>query len=135
MVKLEQNNIPTVNLTAERFVSDAQTTARAFGYKIALIPTVSFPHGFTNFSPEDVYQLIDEHIDAIIRGLLEEPQRREATKKETERLVFRGTDRLESWKEMNKFFLERGWGDGFPIVPSVEEEVRQMEHKLLYSIK
>lgn len=70
--------------------------------------------------------MIDEHIDAIIRGLLEEPQKQEAAKKETERLVFQGTDRLECWGEMNQFFLGRGWGDGFPIVPAVAEKVGQM---------
>ncbi len=129
MVWFEKNGIPTVNLSAERFLNNAQTSARAFGYKSALIPTVSFPHGFTNFSPEAVHQLIDERIDAIIRGLLEEPQKPEVTKKETEMLLFQGTDRLEAWREMNKVFLGRGWGDGFPIVPAEAEKVREMiEH-------
>ena len=40
--------------------------------------------------------------------------------------VFEGADLLEAWKKMNATFLERGWGDGFPLAPATPGDVSSM---------
>jgi hypothetical protein len=40
--------------------------------------------------------------------------------------VFEGPTQLDAWKKMNAVFLERNWGDGFPLVPPTPEDVARM---------
>ena len=64
----------------------------------------------------------DDMVAALTRPLSAEeksPKRREVEK--PSRIVFKG-----SLPEVNRFFYQRGWTDGLPIVPPTEEAVAEM---------
>jgi len=91
-----------------------------------LLPVAEFSHGFTNLSPEQIRSHIDERIDEIVGALLTAPKVRETGAKHTETFSFQGVDQLECWEKMNQSFLDRGWGDGFPIVAAQPAKVEMM---------
>src|SRR5262245_61418231 len=128
MIELEARGIPTVACTARGFVEDARTSAATFG--LPELPLAVFPHPFTNQPPERIQAMIDEGIDAIVAGLTQPPAGaldvRPAATAEAEVLAFEGDDLLDCFDRMNREFLVRGWGDGFPLVPPTEERVERM---------
>ncbi len=65
---------------------------------------------------------IDEIIQAMISPLTEaerSPQPKQVDK--VARIVFKG-----SLDDVNRFYYQRGWTDGFPIIPPTEEKVAEM---------
>jgi hypothetical protein len=126
MFETEKRGIPTVSWTANRFEKDAQASARAFGLPIialALIPTPA-----TNESDDSISKMAENAINQVIDGLIKPalPKVGEITAPPSEILKFQGEDTLEAIAVMNKFFLEKGWSDGFPIMPPTRQAVERM---------
>ena len=120
LVEMEKRSVPTVGLIAKPFKDDAVHTAEASG-----IPGLR--HAFmevdalTNLGPESIYKQADAVTPQVISGLLEVAET-EASVEEGETApgygveTFKGKDMLVAWEAFNRFFLEKGWGDGFPLV-------------------
>lgn len=116
MVELERRGIPTVLFTAKTFVHDANRSAASFG--LPGLPLAVVPMPFTNQRPEDIHRMAEEAFEQVVAGLTRavEPPPSEERPRLEERLAYEGEDRLEAWAAMNRDFLARGWGDGFPLV-------------------
>jgi hypothetical protein len=126
MVELERRGVPTVFFTAQSFVHDAERSAASFG--LPGLPIAIVPLPFTNQRPEAIHQMAERAFDQVVAGLtraVEPPA--EVTRPALEpRLTYQGTDLLAAWDEMNRDFLRRGWGDGFPLVAPTERAVAAM---------
>ena len=69
-----------------------------------------------------VTEVIDEIIEALIKPLTE--QEKSPAPMDTEeksRIAFKG-----NLEEVNRFFYQRGWTDGLPVIPPTEEAVAEM---------
>jgi hypothetical protein len=123
-VSIEDRQKPVVMLANQGFVNDAESASRHKGMPgIRVIPT-GVPCESTII--EDIEAGIDGAWNDIIAALtkpltIEEksPKARETEK--PAQLIFRG-----SLAEVNRFFYQRGWTDGLPIIPPTEEAVAEM---------
>lgn len=123
MVEFEKSGIPTVTLTAPGFEKDARGTAKAFGHKQLALTVLSSP--LTNLSPEDVRKEIGIRLNDITEALTREVMLAEE-KTPPKIFSFKGRDRYDAFEEMNTFFLNNGWSDGFPLIPPTREKVDKM---------
>jgi hypothetical protein len=126
MVELERRGVPTVFFTARTFVHDARRSAASFG--LPGLPIAVVPMPFTNRRPEAIHRMAEGAFEEVLAGLtreVEAPASAERPAVEA-RLTYRGADLLAAWDEMNRDFLRRGWGDGFPLVAPTERAVDAM---------
>jgi len=126
MVELERRGIPTVIFTARAFVDDARRSAASFG--LPGLPLAVVPLPFTNRRPDAIHRMVEAAFDQVVAGLtrpveMPEPVERPAVE---DRLAYEGPDALDAWERMNRDFLRRGWGDGFPLVPATPRAVEAM---------
>ena len=123
-VSVEERNIPTVSLVNTGFANDAESAARGMAmpglrYVPAKVPCEAS-------IMEDIEAGIDGAMDAIIVALLKPLTAEEKSPKAREpekpaRIVFKG-----SLEEVNRFFYQRGWTDGLPVIPPTESAVADM---------
>jgi hypothetical protein len=125
MVQLEKAGVPTISFTSEHFERDARTTGDITG--LAAVPLAIVPETFTSHTSEAIQAMVDGTIDQIERSLTREPP---AVAMETvgtaEIEILGGNDQLDCFERFNRLALERGWGDGFPLVPPTHEAVERM---------
>jgi hypothetical protein len=130
MIYIERKGVPTVSIASAGFESDTLATCRAFGMPLA--PYVVVPDVITAVSPERSADSISKQIDGIIRGLTNPAQE---VKKEDEGdaenrvpgpdLKYTGPG-MDAYLDFNRDYLDRGWGDGFPLMPPTRERVDAM---------
>ena len=105
------------------------------------------PHPFTEMPEEEVAQTGEALYDAVVYGLTHEgellfPPKKKAGEAaasdkpvkevplehqvEPERITIEGSDYFDWGYNLNRYFINHGWGDGFPIVPPTEEAVNRM---------
>jgi hypothetical protein len=128
MMEFEKRGVPTVSFTADTFVRDARRSAESFGF--GGLPLAVVPLPFTNQPPDAVCGAVDECIDKVVAGLtkkvLPAQVRHEIAVVADEWLAIKGESELEALEEMNRLFLEYGWGDGFPLRAPDERSIAQM---------
>lgn len=123
-IAIEDYGKPTVVLAARGFINDAESAASSRG-----IPGIrNVETSILNESTvmEDIEAGINASMDDIVAELTRPLSEEEMspTPKEAEgpaRIFFKGT--LE---EVNRFFYQRGWTDGLPVIPPTEEAVAEM---------
>src|SRR5690242_8250552 len=124
MAELEKAGKTTVGFAAERFEGDWKAAARAFG--LPDLPYLKFPTTLTGIPPARIEEYVDGRIDEMVTLLTSgggaQVQQR-AHVKETEVLRFEGSDRFDAFLSMNKSYLDRGWGDGHPLLPPTRAAV------------
>jgi len=96
---------------------------------LEVLNPVLFEHPFTEMNPEDVSKKVGERLDEFVDVLtasVETPP--ELAEEETpgDRITVEGADFFDSLYKLNQYFIEQGWGDGFPIVPPTDEAVNRM---------
>lgn len=130
MIYIERKGVPTVSIASAGFEHDTLATCRAFGMPLA--PYVVVPDVITSVAPERSAASIAERIDGIVRGLTNPAQEVPAEDEgdvENRRpgppLEFEG-ENLDAYDEFNRNYLDRGWGDGFPLIPPTRERVNAM---------
>jgi hypothetical protein len=123
-VSIEERGKPTVSLVNEGFANDAESASRGMAMPVLRFIPTTVPCESTILS--DIEAGVDGAMDAIISALTKtltaeekSPKPREPEK--PQRLVFKG-----SLEEVNRFFYQRGWTDGLPVVPPTEEAVAAM---------
>ncbi|MFC1986890.1 hypothetical protein ACFLWC_07915 [Chloroflexota bacterium] len=91
------------------------------------MPKVVTELPYSETPPEKIREDVNKHIEDIINALTK-PIKAEAKRKEAEGqlLRFEGGDFYDALDTLGRGFLERGWGDGFPIVPATPEAVDKM---------
>jgi hypothetical protein len=67
MANLEARGIPTVGVATTEFVQGAQAQAKALGTDPAL---VFIPHPVQDRTDDELQQLADQHLDAIVKLLV-----------------------------------------------------------------
>jgi hypothetical protein len=123
-VSIEERNRPTVTLVNEGFYNDAESASRSQGMPSLRYITTKVPCESSIMS--DIEAGVDEVIDKIITALTGHltAEEESPTRKEPEnppRIIFRG-----SLEDVNRFFYQRGWTDGMPVIPPTEEAVKEM---------
>jgi hypothetical protein len=126
MVELERRGIPTVLFTAQTFVHDAHRSAASFG--LAGLPLAVVPLPFTNQKPGDVHRMAEAAFDEVLAGLTRPVEAPKAVARPTleERFHYEADDLLDAWGRMQADFLQRGWSDGFPLVPPTPRAVEAL---------
>jgi hypothetical protein len=129
LISLELLGLPTVAIVAASFETDAVATAKSFG-----VPDFRFvmaPDCFTSLSPEEITQRADGLIDGIAAALTRTvtftpPASNDGEPQPAVTESFEAADRMVAFEQMNREFLDRGWGDGFPLLPATPERVVEM---------
>lgn len=123
-VTIEERNKPAVVLTNEGFANDAESACRSQGMPVLRYIPTKVPCESSIMS--DIEAGIDDVIEEIIVALTGPLTAEEAAPKQKEpdkapRIIFKG-----GIEDVNRFFYQRGWTDGMPILPPTEEAVREM---------
>ena len=114
-------------VVAQRFSAAWRTSISAWGQP--LLPSVTIPHVVAGQNHDLIRSMIDEQIDGIVRGLLDpvrEPAAAPGANGALGSVTVGGDDFLSTVEAVNSLFLDRGWGDGFPVVPPTPEAVERM---------
>jgi hypothetical protein len=121
---------PVVMTVANEFVNIAERAAELRGIpalryvRMNLLDLSMEPdlHEFINvIIPERVSEVIDDIIAALTKPLTPEEKAVPAPPQNTPRIATKGTI-----EEVNEYFYKNGWAYGMPIIPPVEEAVKEM---------
>ncbi len=125
MVALEKAGLPTVSIVARGFESDFETSARIFGFP--QLPYVVIPYTMTSRSRDEAAIDLDGAFDELAATMVTQPCDPASAKKvqvvQASREQFEAGDLLKGWENFNEDFIERGLGDGFPLIAPTSELV------------
>ena len=114
-------------MVAQKFSSAWRTSISAWGQP--LLPSVTIPHVVAGQRHDLIRGMVEEQIDGILQGLLKpvkEAALIEKAETASETLKVGGDDVLATLDAVNNLFLEKGWGDGFPVIPPTPAAVERM---------
>ena len=129
MVAVEKAGIPAVGIVARSFVRAWQSCVEGWGQPSTAFVTI--PHA-TSQQADFVRKMVDEQIDAIIRGLTALPASAGTTRdaqggsKTTEIFTVEMDETPAGLDAVNRFLAERDWSDGIPVIPPTPAAVEQM---------
>jgi hypothetical protein len=123
MVELERRGVATVFFTAQTFVHDAHRSSASFG--LPGLPIAVVPMPFTNQRAEAIHRMAAGAFEQVLTGLTRAVEIPDVVSRPPAQheLAYQGSDLLAAWEDMNRDFLRRGWGDGFPVVAPTEQAV------------
>lgn len=126
MIEIEKMGKPAVPIVSGRFEGDAIASSRAFA-----MPDLQFvlvPRIYRNLAIEECVSQTELAIDDIVRVLTSTEDAGDRTKPAVTAGVerFEGDDRHDAVLHMNEEFLNRDWGDGFPLLPASQEAVEEL---------
>ena len=129
MVQMEQAGVPTAIILTEGFQRDADASARAFGMQA--IPRVVVPRVYNNVTTEEAYAqtepIVPELIDLLtVQVSGEDIEDSVLAESQKQRETFEGADQMAAFEAFNAAFIDRDWGDGFPLIPPTPERVEHM---------
>jgi hypothetical protein len=131
LCELERHGVPAVGYTAAIFDEDAHFSAKTFGVPEAC--PVIVPECFSNKTPEEIYQMVDDAMPTVIEMLTtdrvvmdELPQFSKMVLESRPELEYEGTDLLDASDQMQFAFIRNGWSDGMPLVPPTRKKVQAM---------
>jgi hypothetical protein len=117
---------PAIPIVSGRFENDVKSSARAFG--MPGLQYVIVPRIYRNLALDLCVSQTEEVIDDIIRVLTTNGTGAGAVVDRdyngTE--AFEGEDRFACVQHMNEAFIERDWGDGYPLLPPTREAVEAL---------
>jgi hypothetical protein len=123
-IYIEGRGKPTATYVFEHFANDAMSAASSKGMPVVrIVPE-------TIVSESTVVETIDAAVKAVFDNVISvltkplTPEEKSPKRREPEnppRIVFKGT--LE---EVNRFFYQRGWTDGLPVMPPTQAAVAEM---------
>ena len=123
-IVIEDRNKPTVTLVNNGFANDTESASRGKGMPVLRYIPTSVPCEASIM--EDIEAGVDGAFEAMVTALTKPLTAEEKSPKPKEiekptRIIFKG-----SLEEVNRFFYQRGWTDGLPIIPPTEEAVADM---------
>lgn len=117
----ERAGVPAVADVCEGFIAEANETAKLGG--LPWLPVVNYPGHIDLYSLEQRNKYISELVGPRNAQALTQPIEKTAMgamePPETE-IAFKGT-----FEEVNKYYKEKMWTDGLPIVPPTVEKVKE----------
>jgi hypothetical protein len=130
MVALEKAGIPAVGIVARSFVRAWQSCVDGWGQPSTAFVTI--PHATTGQQADFIRRMVDDQIDAIIRGLTTlpaaagTPNSAQGGSQSTEMFTVEMDATPMGLDAVNRFLAERDWSDGLPVMPPTPEAVEQM---------
>jgi hypothetical protein len=123
-IYVEEMGKPTASFTFEHFYNDAMSAASSKGMPVIRVVPETIVSESTVV--EDINAAIkavaDDMFAALTRPLTADEKSPKSREPENPpRIVFKG-----SLEDVNRFFYQRGWTDGLPIVPPTEKAVAEM---------
>ncbi|MBN2239266.1 MAG: hypothetical protein JW712_05795 [Dehalococcoidales bacterium] len=121
---VERRNKPSITLFYQYFINDAKSAASSRGLPaIRLVPeSIISECSVMEEIEAGVDAVFEDIIKALTTPLTELEKNPETPKPENPaRIIFKGTV-----SEVNRFFYQRGWTDGMPIIPPTEQAVAEM---------
>ena len=115
---------PAVLLANEGFVIDGQSASSNKGMPGVRIVSESVPCECSVMDEAEtgINEVMDRIVEALTVPLTaDEASPKTKEKEKSTRIAFKG-----SLEEVNRFYYKRGWGDGLPVIPPMEEAVREM---------
>jgi hypothetical protein len=130
LVQIERRGIPTVGLVTHPFKEDAEITAQTFGMPHARMAVLK-SDTLTNLNQTQIFAAADDATDQVLDGLTkdiasEAVDAEKDSKPSYSTETFNGSDGTKAWEEFNRHFLDKGWGDGFPLIPPTQAKVNDM---------
>jgi hypothetical protein len=121
---MEGKGKPAATFVFEHFVNDAMSAASSRGMPVIRVVPEAVVSECTVV--KDIQAAVGAVFDNVIAALTKPltPTEKSPKSREPEnppRIIFKGT--LE---EVNRFFYQRGWTDGLPIIPPTEAAVKEM---------
>ena len=126
MVEIEKRGTPSVLIVSGRFEHDAKASARAFA--MPDIKYVVVPWIYRNLDHQRTIQQTEAAFEELVSELTADVRSKTGTitLAPTQAERFEGSDFTEAFQVMNREFLNRDWGDGFPLMPATKQEVEKM---------
>jgi hypothetical protein len=129
MVAIEKAGIPALGIVARSFIKAWQSCVDGWGQPSTAFVTI--PHATTGQQADFICNMVDEQIDAIIRGLTTPPDsegmaRDTQNGRPTEIFTVEMDETPAGLNAVNCFLAERDWSDGIPVVPPTPAAVEQM---------
>ncbi|MCJ7604811.1 MAG: hypothetical protein MUO19_02105, partial [Dehalococcoidales bacterium] len=123
-IYVENLGKPTSTFVYEYFYNDAMSGASSKGMPgIRVVPeTIVSESTVKEDIEKSITAVADDMVAVLTKPLTEEeinPTRREP--ENPPRIIFKG-----NLQEVNRFFYQRGWTDGLPIIPPTEAAVKEM---------
>src|SRR4029453_6442524 len=130
MGSLWKGGIPAVGILPRRFLRAWQSCVDGWGQPSTAFVTI--PHATTGQQADFIRKMVDEQIDAIIRGLTTLPAAVGTTSgaqggsQTTEIFAVEMDATPAGLDAVNCFLAERDWSDGLPVIPPTPAAVEQM---------
>jgi hypothetical protein len=130
MVALEKAGVPVVGIVARSFIRAWQSCVDGWGQ-----PSTAFvviPHATTGQQAGFIRKMVDEQVDAVIRGLttlpasVGTPSGAQSGSKTTEMFTVEMDETPAGLDAVNRFLAERDWSDGIPVIPPTPAAVEQI---------
>ena len=131
---MEKAGVPAVGIAARSFARAWQSCVDGWGQPGAAFVTI--PHATTGQQPDYIHQMVDGQIDDIIAGLttltastagrLSNGNSNGNGSHDPESFIVELDDSPFGLDAVNRFFEERDWSDGIPIVPPTPAAVEAM---------
>ncbi|MBI2866230.1 MAG: hypothetical protein HYX99_02570 [Chloroflexi bacterium] len=119
-VAVEKLGYPTASIVCKGFEGQGRATAARLG--LLNLPLAVYPGQASLHSAEALGENVATVlVDQVVQALTVQPQEAiAAAEPEPGDIVCRGT-----FEEVNRFFYQKEWGDGLPIVPPTVEKVEE----------
>lgn len=129
MVQIEERGVPSVTFVAAGMSHEWAHSAVAFG--MPSLRGAVIPHGLASTTHAEIDEFVDAAIDGVVAGLTAaapavDLDGADESDQPDETLSVEGEDQLDATAHMNTLFVDRGWGDGFPLVPPTRAAVARM---------
>lgn len=123
-VAIEKLGKPVAFAITRPFETNARFVSAREGLpdiSLVVVPLDALPH------PGEIEELhiADKFADDAIKALTQTPSIK-AEEPAGDTLVFSGADYAKSFSNMERFFINRGWSDGLPLIPPTLEAVNEM---------
>ena len=129
MVAVEKAGVPAVAIGSRSFARAWQSCVDGWGQPSTAFVTI--PHATTGQQADFIRKMVDEQIDDIIRGLTvlpaaPAPRGAKVGSQATETFTVEMNETPVGLDAVNRFFAERDWSDGIPVMPPTPAAVEQM---------
>ena len=114
-ITFERNGVPTVTIASRGFERDCEATGAAFD--MPEIRYVVVPRVYNAITAQQAEEQTRPIIDEIIRLATEEDAAIPSVLGDIEaaELTFEGDDAVDVIAKFNAFYLQKDWGDGYPL--------------------
>ena len=127
MIEVEKQGRPAVLLASGRFEQGTIASTRVLG--MPDLRYVVVPGILRNLTAEETVEQVEQTFDTLIRELttnMDGDRGSAAKARPAEAERFEGEDQLDALNEMNQAYLDRDWGDGFPLLPPTAQAVEDL---------